>query len=116
MTNFNEKVEKLFNDEAFVKDLFSSETLVEMQEKLNANGLELSLDETKTFMEEIAKVVEGKNDELSEEDLDDVSGGFAVTTAILIAAAKIAGVGLASFLAAYLVTRSISKALHSLGC
>ena len=112
-----ERVKALFSDKGFVDQIIGAKDISEVNVILRDNGIEISEDETKAFLKSLADYLDGSNDdELSEADLDGVSGGVVIETAVLAAAAKIAGVSLASFLATYLVTKSVSKALHKFGC
>ncbi len=72
----NEKFNELMQNEAFVEKLFALENDTEVRDLLTKNGVELSL-------AEIAAIKTGldfrfsKDGELSEDDLENVAGGYA---------------------------------------
>ena len=70
-----ERIKEVFSDEAFVKELFSKETPEEVQAMLEDKDIELSIDEIVKLKELLEKKVENPDAELSDEDLEDVSGG-----------------------------------------
>lgn len=85
-----EKMKEVFSDEAFVKSLFELETVAEVQAALKEKGVELSEDEILGIRELFLKVEDGEisaeqiekwveqaeSGELSEELLEQVSGGI----------------------------------------
>ena len=109
-----EKMKEVFADEAFVKGLFELETAAEVQAALKEKGVELSEDEILGIRELFLKVEGGEisaeqlekwveqaeSGELSEELLEQVSGGIStlVAAAVVVflarvgAAAAVAGV------------------------
>ena len=91
-----ERIKEIFNDEEFVKELLSLDAAEEIQALLKTKGIELDLDQiekAKAFIAKKLALVEA-GDELSDDDLDEVSGGFAITTlgvvSALISAAGVA--------------------------
>ena len=72
-----EKIREVFSDEGFVKELFSKETPEEVQALLAANDIELSIDEIVKLREILEKKLqqEENGEEISDDDLEDVSGG-----------------------------------------
>lgn len=106
-----EKMKEVFSDEAFVKSLFELETVAEVQAALREKGVELSEDEILGVRELFLKVEGGEisaeqlekwveqaeSGELSEELLEQVSGGSVVGAAAIgivvriAAAAAVAG-------------------------
>ena len=87
-----EKMKEIFSDEAFVKSLFELETVTEVQAALKEKGIELSEEEILGIREFLIKVESGeitqeqleiwqqqaKDGELSDEALEQVTGGIAV--------------------------------------
>lgn len=74
----NETLNKLLNNETFMKQLLSLETDLEVQNLLKENGVEISLEE----IAQIKRNVElrlSDSDNLSEEDLEKVVGGSDAT-------------------------------------
>lgn len=67
-----EKIKELMSNEAFVKDLFESESYEAAQDKFKAEGVDVSIDELKTAVTLLKKKADG---ELNDEDLEDISGG-----------------------------------------
>ncbi len=70
----NAKLEKLASDQKFASELLSQETPEKAQEFLAANGVEMTLDEVKSFGK-MLNAVEESGDELSEDALEEVAGG-----------------------------------------
>lgn len=73
----NERVEMLAN--ALMKDVDFANEIIEMEaeeavEALKAKGFDFTADELAAFAEDLAAYLT-ENDQLSEDDLDDVSGG-----------------------------------------
>ena len=100
------KIKEVFSDEAFVKGLFELETAAEVQTALKEKGIELTEEEIFAIREMFLKVADGKisaeqleqwavqaeRGELSEELLEQVSGGvITLLGAIGIGIACIAG-------------------------
>ena len=72
----NEKrIKEVFSDEAFVKELVSKETPEEVQALLEDKDIEMSVAEIAKLREMVIKKMENPDAELSDEDLEDVSGG-----------------------------------------
>ena len=71
-----EKFSALLKDEAFVKELVEKETVEEAQALLASKGVELSADQLNEIRKGIAARIEG-GEELSDEQLENVAGGFA---------------------------------------
>jgi len=89
----DEQIKELFSDEVFVNSLFELDEPEDVQKALAAKGLNLSLEEISV----IRNSLQNENtDELSEDELESVSGGVAVTAvvgAIIIAVSAVAGAG-----------------------
>ena len=74
---------KLESDQNFVEKLFSLESPEEVQGVLKEEGMDFSLEEINMLKEALVKTIaKGESAELSDEDLEEVAGGIAVTTAI----------------------------------
>lgn len=74
----NEKLKELFLSESFKKEAESLKTAEELQELFHKNGLEMTIEEVVDLCGKIAHQMEAGNDgEISEEALDDVTGGVA---------------------------------------
>ena len=82
------KLYELFQDERFVSDLLEMEEPEQIQTALRDQGIEMSLEEVKTVGAICEKLIE-KDGELTEEDLEEISGGVVfmatLTTAVTIA-------------------------------
>ena len=107
-----EKIKEIFADEAFVKDLFELETAADVQIALKEKGIELTEEEIFAIREMILKVADGEisakqleqwatqaeRGELSEELLEQVSGGSVLGTIglALIGAACVAAFAIAT--------------------
>ena len=92
-----ERIKEIFSDEAFVKELLSLDAAADIQALLKTKGIELDLDQIEKAIEIVAKklAIIAAGEELGDDDLDDVSGGFAVT-ALGVASAIITVVGIAA--------------------
>ena len=107
-----EKIKEIFADEAFIKGLFELETAAEVQAALQAKGLELTEEDILGIREMLLKVADGdisvmqfdqwatqaERGELSEELLEQVSGGSVLGTIglALIGAACVAAFAIAT--------------------
>jgi len=92
-----ERIREIFSDEAFVKELLSLDAAADIQALLNTKGIELDLDQIEKAKALVAKklaLVEA-GEELGDDDLDEVSGGFAITT-LGVVSAIISVVGIAA--------------------
>ena len=106
------KIKEVFSDEAFVKGLFELETAAEVQTALKEKGIELTEEEIFAIREMFLKVADGEisaeqleqwaaqaeRGELSEELLEQVSGGSVLGTIglALIGAACVAAFAIAT--------------------
>lgn len=86
------KVKEIFSDEAFVKQLLEQEEPEQVQALLAEKEIELSIKEIETLRDMIIKHCNGELnlEELSEDDLEGVSGGVLGT--ILGVASLIVGI------------------------
>lgn len=89
-----EKMKEAFSDEAFVKSLFELETATEVQTALQKKGIDLTEEEILAVRELLIKLEGGEitaeqleslarrseDGELSDEALEQVAGGFVVTS------------------------------------
>ncbi len=81
-----ERIKVLFSDEAFVKELMALETPEEVQALLAENEIDLSVEEIKQLNEFLS---EHAGEELTEEDLENVAGGFLDCALLAIALAAV---------------------------
>jgi len=72
---------EVFSDEAFVKELFATESPEDAQAALKAKGVELSIDDLKCINEVLTTKL-SETGELSLDDLDDAAGGMFVSLAV----------------------------------
>ena len=72
-----EKVQKLLCDEEFVKKLISQETIEDAKKLFEAQGIATSIEEMEMLGRFIKKISQKGNEKLSEEDLEEISGGSA---------------------------------------
>lgn len=72
-----EKVQKLLSDEEFVKKLVSQETVEDAKKLFEDQGITTSIEEMEMLGRFIKKISEKGNEKLSEEDLEEISGGSA---------------------------------------
>lgn len=117
MTDYN-KISELFQSEAFQKEAESCKTMEDFHALFTAKGVEITLDETIDLISQIAeKKQQQDNGEISEEDLENVAGGLALTGAAAIAACVglgVVGIGVAAGAAyvAYQALRWANKHKH----
>jgi predicted ribosomally synthesized peptide with nif11-like leader len=79
---------KVEADPSLAEELFVLETPAEVQDLLKEQGLDFTLEEIDGLRDLIVKGLEkGVSGELSDDDLEDVAGGVAVTAAISATAA-----------------------------
>ncbi len=79
--NMNEaQLQEIFSDKEFVLSLFDLETSEDVKSSLAAKGLELTVDEIEVIKGQLLK---GDGTSLSDCDLEDVAGGFAITAGML---------------------------------
>ncbi|MFZ7101728.1 MAG: Nif11-like leader peptide family RiPP precursor [Peptococcaceae bacterium] len=79
--------EKLAADQNLAERIFAVETPEEVQSLLEEQGLEFTLPEINMLRDTLVKsLARGEGDELSDEDLEEVAGGIAITTTIGIIA------------------------------
>lgn len=72
-----EKVQKLLSDEEFVKKLVSQETVEDAKKLFEDQGIATSIEEMEMLGRFIKKISQKGNEKLSEEDLEEISGGSA---------------------------------------
>lgn len=72
-----EKVQKLLSDEEFVKKLISQETIEDAKKLFEDQGIATSIEEMEMLGRFIKKISQKGNEKLSEEDLEEISGGSA---------------------------------------
>ena len=83
-----EKIKEVFADEQFVNELMEMDSVQEVQAALHEKGLDFSEEELNTIRETLVKMTENGDAELSDEELENVAGGF--LPLIAIAAATVA--------------------------
>ena len=85
-------LKELFSDEAFVASILELETAEDVQAALKKKGVELSLDEITAIQKALVNSSEEASAELSDDDLENVSGG-SVTAIIGAAVAGVIALG-----------------------
>lgn len=68
------KIKEVFSDEAFVKTLLEMDNAEDVQKAVSEKGIDLSLEEINTIQSTLAS-----GEELNEDQLENVAGGFAVS-------------------------------------
>lgn len=71
----SEKMKELFQDQAFLEELFSKESAEDAQALLKERGVEMTVEELNQFRKTLMDRMEGGGGELSEDDLENVAGG-----------------------------------------
>lgn len=88
----NDKLNILLQDKSFLEKLVSLETDAEVQAFLAENGIELSITQIITIKNGIAAKL-GENEELSEDELKNISGGADIPGIITSIADAIGALG-----------------------
>lgn len=94
------KVRALMESEEFGKEIENVETADELKTALESHDVEISLQE----VDEICAGIASKSSDLSEDDLDNVSGG-----GFLAGCAIVAGAWAVSYVAGYVAGKVIKK-------
>lgn len=84
-------IQEALKDEKFSAELFALDTIESIQEKFATKGIELTYDETKTLVQEVVSAMEPTDGELSEDILDDVTGGGPILGFVIAAGLTAAG-------------------------
>ena len=90
-----ERIKEIFSDKEFVTELISLETPTDIQALLKTKDIDLDIDQIEKAKALVAKklALAEAGEELSDDDLDEVSGGIAVLTVV---SAVISVIGVAS--------------------
>ena len=90
-----ERIKEIFSDKEFVTELISLETPTDIQALLKTKGIDLDIDQIEKAKALVAKklALAEAGEELSDDDLDEVSGGIAVLSVV---SAVISVIGVAS--------------------
>ena len=90
-----ERIKEIFSDKEFVTELIRLETPTDIQALLKTKGIDLDIDQIEKAKALVAKklALAEAGEELSDDDLDEVSGGIAVLTVV---SAVISVIGVAS--------------------
>lgn len=90
-----ERIREVFSDEAFVKALLEKETPEQVQALLLEKDIEMTADEICKVKELIEKQLNGEinMEELSDEDLEKISGGIGgfITFCVIVTTAGLVG-------------------------
>lgn len=73
------QIMEIMRDEDFVNEILDMQTTEEVKEAFAEKGLELSLEEIDIISQIINKMVDKNTTELSEEDLEEISGGSLIS-------------------------------------
>lgn len=93
---------ELMENKEFVHEMMSQETPEDVQKIFADNGVDMTIDEVNEIGRALANAENGAlSNELSEEALEDVSGGVVITAAGVWAAVRIIGAVGSTALAAY---------------
>ena len=95
-----EKLTELLKDKAFAEEFFKQETAEDAQKFLASKGVDVTIDELNQLRDAIvARLDDSNGDELSDDQLDNVAGGFAIAAAaaVIAAAAGVTSAGVAIF-------------------
>lgn len=109
--NAQERINELLQDQEFIEGLRSVNTPEELKEILDERNI--TLEEGLSYDEALMKMKEYDGSELSEDDLEAVSGGILVTTAVAATATLVVSGLLLCFFVGYGV-QTISDAAKSI--
>ena len=105
-----EKLTNLFKDEEFKKEAESLATMDDFQMAFQKHGIEMTEEEVVSIVSQIAKRKEEiDNGEISEEDLENVAGGFVISTAVFCIVVGVVCIG-AGCVAAYTAYQALDWA------
>lgn len=90
-----ERIKEIFSDEAFVKQLLEQEEPEQVQVLLAEKEIDLSIEEIVKVQDIVEKQLNGEEnlEELSDDDLENVSGGVGAAFAIGLIVAGVVGTG-----------------------
>ena len=86
------RIKKVFSDEAFVKSLLEKENAADVQAALKEKNLEFSLDEINEIRKKIIEM-SSSDSELSLDQLQEVAGGSISAATVIGVAGLVIGVG-----------------------
>ncbi len=78
-----QKIKEVFSDAAFVEALMNMESAEDVQSAIAEKGIELSVADIEALRVQLS----GEGEELSEDALENVAGGFAITATVVSAIA-----------------------------
>ena len=97
-TELKTKLDKLQNDTVFIQRLFAQDSCEKIQTVFAEKGIWLSLDEVESLVVNTVNSIEKNtdSDELKEDALENVAGGFAITISLIgwACAAALTGTGI----------------------
>ena len=70
-----EEISEAMKDVKFTESIMDTQSPEEIREAFKAKGIDLSLDESRVVISTIKKIAESESGELSEEDLNKITGG-----------------------------------------
>lgn len=76
MMNAESKIKELMNNREFAQRLISAQTPAELVELMDTNGLQLDGITPEEAFELVQQQLKGADEELAEDDLEEVSGGY----------------------------------------
>ncbi len=102
--NISAEIRDAFSDKAFVEELFSSQDLTTAQDLLRSRGIDMTIEETEALLDGVSELAyrsENESEELEEDQLEMVSGGFGLVATIGAVFAFVFAAGAASYAAGY---------------
>ena len=73
------KIKEIFSDQTFVESLMEMENAEDVQAAIADKGIELTLNDIEALRTQLSNTSE----ELSEDDLENVAGGFAISATVI---------------------------------
>lgn len=109
-----EKLSELVNNESFIEAVKQVETPEDMQSIFRQYNVEMSVEEIIQMIDIMEDLKEKRNEgELSEDILDDVSGGVVVSGAIALGVAGKAALWLLGTVGTFLITKAMENAWNN---
>lgn len=94
MENREEELEKLLQNKELVEELLAKQEPHEAQKFFEDHGIVFTMDEVRSMGETLGMIARKAADhggELSEEELDEVSGGFVISTGAILTILALVG-------------------------
>ena len=89
-----EKLQSVMQDKQYVEELMALETIDEIKDKFASVGIEFTTEEVEEIVEEVLANLDNKDNELSENALENVTGGSVIVGMAIFLAFTATGVAI----------------------